>query len=148
MRAVVVDRWLEPQELQVKEIPEPEVAPQTLQIEVRAAGCNFFDILMVQGRYQVKPPFPFVPGAEIAGIVRAVGDGVEGFAVGDRVLGTAGLGGFAEVAVAPARGAWRSHTSRRRRRWRSRERRAPCRSAPPQAPHRRLRRARAGSRQP
>ncbi len=106
MRAVVVDRWLEPQELQVKEIPEPEVAPQTLQIEVRAAGCNFFDILMVQGRYQVKPPFPFVPGAEVAGIVRAVGDGVEGFAVGDRVLGTAGLGGFAEVAVAPSRGVW------------------------------------------
>ncbi len=70
MRAVVVDRWLEPRELQVKDIPEPEVAPQTLQIEVRAAGCNFFDILMVQGRYQVKPPFPFVPGAEVAGIVR------------------------------------------------------------------------------
>jgi NADPH2:quinone reductase len=107
MRAVVVDRWLEPRELQVKEIPEPEVAPQTLQIEVRAAGCNFFDILMVQGSYQVKPPFPFVPGAEVAGIVRAVGDGVEGFAVGDRVLGTAGLGGFAEVAVAPSRGVWR-----------------------------------------
>jgi NADPH2:quinone reductase len=106
MRAVVVDRWMEPGELRVKEIPGPEVAPHTLGIEVRAAGCNFFDILMVQGRYQVKPPFPFVPGAEVAGIVREVGEGVSGFAVGDRVLGTAGLGGFAERAVVPAAGAW------------------------------------------
>ena len=107
MRAVVVDRWLEPEELQVQEIPEPVVGPQTLGVEVRAAGCNFFDILMVQGRYQVKPPFPFVPGAEVAGVVREVGDGVEGFAVGDRVLGSGGLGGFAERAVVPAAGAWR-----------------------------------------
>ena len=74
---------------------------------MRAAGCNFFDILMVQGKYQVKPPFPFVPGAEIAGVVRAVGDGVKGFAKGDRVLASAGLGGFAEIAVVPAAGAYR-----------------------------------------
>jgi NADPH2:quinone reductase len=107
MRAVVVDRWMEPEELEVQEIPEPAAGRQTLGVEVRAAGCNFFDILMVRGRYQVKPPFPFVPGAEVAGIVREVGDGVEGFAVGDRVLASAGLGGFAERAVVPAAGAWR-----------------------------------------
>jgi NADPH2:quinone reductase len=83
-------------------VPEPELRPGTLQVEVRAAGCNFFDILMMQGRYQVKPPFPFIPGAEIAGVVRRVGPGVRGFAVGDRVLASAGLGGFAELALAPA----------------------------------------------
>jgi NADPH2:quinone reductase len=106
MRAIVVDRWLEPGELAVSEVPEPEAAPGTVAIEVRAAGCNFFDILMIQGNYQVKPPFPFIPGAEIAGSVRAVGDGVEGFAVGDRVLASSGLGGFAEVAAAPAAGTY------------------------------------------
>jgi NADPH2:quinone reductase len=106
MRAVVVDRWIEPSELEVREAPEPATRPGTLQLEVRAAGCNFFDILMVQGRYQVKPRFPFVPGAEVAGVVREVGEGVAGFAPGDRVLASAGLGGFAELAVVPAAAAW------------------------------------------
>jgi len=106
MRAVVVDRFMEPSELAVREAPAPALLPGCLRVEVRAAGCNFFDILMVQGRYQVKPPFPFIPGAEIAGVVREVGSGARGFAVGDRVLASAGLGGFAEEAVVPARGAW------------------------------------------
>src|SRR5207247_9798358 len=106
MRAIVVDRWMEPRDLGVREVPEPELGPGTLAVEVRAAGCNFFDILMVRGHYQVKPPFPFIPGAELAGVVRAVGAGVEGFAVGDRVLATVPLGAFAERAVVPAGGAW------------------------------------------
>jgi NADPH2:quinone reductase len=105
VRAIVVDRWMEPADLRVREVPEPELQPGTLKLEVRAAGCNFFDILMVQGNYQVKPAFPFIPGAEVAGVVREVGEGVEGFAVGDRVLGTAGLGGFAECTLLPAFGA-------------------------------------------
>jgi len=103
MRAIVVDRWMEPSELTVQEAPEPDLRPGAVKIDVRAAGCNFFDILQVQGRYQVKPPFPFVPGAEIGGVVREVGDGVEGLAPGDRVLATVGTGAFAEVAVADAR---------------------------------------------
>jgi NADPH2:quinone reductase len=107
MRAVVVDRWLEPSELKVVEAPEPEVRPGCVKLEVRAAGCNFFDILMVQGKYQVRPAFPFVPGAEVAGVVLEVGAGVTGLAVGDKVLGTPGLGGFAERAVAPAAGCYR-----------------------------------------
>jgi NADPH2:quinone reductase len=102
MRAVVVDRWMEPAELRVSEAPEPTLRPGALAVDVRAAGCNFFDILMVQGRYQVKPPFPFVPGAELAGVVTAVGEGVRGFAVGDRVLAGAGQGAFAERAVVSA----------------------------------------------
>jgi NADPH2:quinone reductase len=107
MRAVVVEHWMEPDGLRVSEIEEPEVRPGTLEVEVRAAGCNFFDILMVQGNYQVKPAFPFVPGAEVAGVVREVGEGVADFAVGDRVFGTPGLGGFAELAVMPAFGSYR-----------------------------------------
>ena len=98
MRAVVVDRWMKPSELTVSEAPEPEAGPGALKIEVRAAGCNFFDSLIVQGQYQVKPPFPFIPGAEVGGIVREVGAGVEGFAVGDRVFASPGVGGFAEFA--------------------------------------------------
>ena len=74
MRAVVVDRWMEPAELVVRELPDPVVGPGQLGIDVKAAGCNFFDILIVQGRYQVKPPFPFIPGGEIAGVVREIGE--------------------------------------------------------------------------
>jgi len=107
LRAIVVDRFVEPAELAVREAPEPALRPGTLLVEVRAAGCNFFDILMCRGTYQVKPPFPFVPGAEVAGVVAAVGAGVSGFAVGDRVFGSAGLGGFAERALVPAGAAWR-----------------------------------------
>ena len=105
MRAVVVDRWMQPSELRVSEVPEPKLLPGALALSVEAAGCNFFDILMVQGKYQLKPPFPFVPGAEVAGVVDAVGDDVTGFRPGDRVLASCGLGGFAERAVVPARAA-------------------------------------------
>lgn len=107
MRAVVVDRLVEPRELRVGEVPEPELYPGAIAVDVKAAGCNFFDILMAQGRYQVKPPLPFVPGAELAGVVSAVGAEVEGFRVGDRVLASPSLGAFAERAVVPARSAWR-----------------------------------------
>lgn len=107
MRAVVVDRLMEPAELRVAEAPEPALRPGAVAVDVRAAGCNFFDILMCQGRYQVKPQLPFVPGAELAGVVTAVGEGVEGFAVGDRVLASCGLGAFAERAVVGAGAAWR-----------------------------------------
>ncbi len=106
MRAIVVDRWMEPKELTVSEVPEPSAGPGQLVLDVCAAGCNFFDILMVQGQYQVKPPFPFTPGAEVAGIVKEVGPGVEGFSVGDSVFASSGLGAFAERAVVPARGTY------------------------------------------
>jgi NADPH2:quinone reductase len=107
MRAVVVDRWMEPSELTVRDLPDPTTGPGMLRVAVRAAGCNFFDILMVKGQYQMKPPFPFVPGAELAGVVQEVGPGVDDFAPGDRVMASAGLGGFAEQAVVPARAAYR-----------------------------------------
>ena len=106
MRAVVVDRWMKPSELRVQEVPEPEIPAQSVLVDVRAAGCNFFDILMVQGRYQVKPPFPFVPGAEIGGVICGLGEGVEGFAVGDRVCASVGTGAFAERCVAGINSCW------------------------------------------
>src|SRR2546422_6029242 len=102
MRAIVVDRWMEPRELAPREVPEPEVGPGMLGVDVRAAGCNFFDLLMVRGQYQVKPPFPFIPGAELAGVVREVGQGVERFRIGDRILASVSLGAFAERAAVPA----------------------------------------------
>jgi len=107
MRAIVVNDWTEPRDLKVSEVPDPEVAAGALGVEVRAAGCNFFDILMVQGKYQVRPPFPFTPGAELAGTVYAVGEGVRGFAVGDQVFGSTSVGAFAERAVLPAKAAYR-----------------------------------------
>ena len=107
MRAIVVDRWQEPRDLKIQDIADPFVGAGMLGVEVRAAGCNFFDILMVRGEYQMKPPFPFIPGAELAGVVYAVGEGVLGFAPGDRVLSSAGLGAFAERAAVPAPSAWK-----------------------------------------
>ncbi len=102
MRAVVVDRLMEPEELRVREIPTPVAAAGAVRIEVAAAGCNFSDLLMLRGEYQVKPELPFVPGGEVAGIVDQVGEGVEHLSVGDRVLSRCALGGFAEQVVAPA----------------------------------------------
>lgn len=102
MRAIVVDRWMEPAELTVSELAPPVLGPGQLAVDVKAAGCNFFDILLVQGRYQVKPPFPFIPGGEIAGVVHDVGAGVSGFAPGDRVLAAVPVGGYAERIAIPA----------------------------------------------
>ena len=102
MKAIVVDHWVEkPGELVVGEVPEPEVGAGMVGIAVKAAGCNFADILMVQGKYQMKPPFPFTPGAEVAGVVESVGGGVDAVKPGDRVLATLLYGGFAERASAP-----------------------------------------------
>lgn len=102
MRAIVVDRWMEPEELAVRELPDPVVGAGQLGVDVKAAGCNFFDILIVQGKYQVKPPFPFIPGGEIAGVVNAVGAGVTNFEIGDRVLASAPMGGYADRIAMPA----------------------------------------------
>jgi NADPH2:quinone reductase len=107
MRAVVVDRLMEPSELRVHEVDPPKLWPGTVAVDVRAAGCNFFDILMCQGKYQVKPPFPFIPGAEAAGVVAEVSGDVKDVAVGDRVLLSTPLGAFAERVVVSARALWK-----------------------------------------
>jgi NADPH:quinone reductase len=102
MRAMVATEWGEAKDLRLMELPDPQPGPGEVAIDVRAVGCNFFDILMVQGKYQVRPPLPFSPGGEIAGVVRAVGPGVKDIKIGDRVFAMLGWGGFASVAVAPA----------------------------------------------
>jgi NADPH2:quinone reductase len=88
--------------LVVEDGPDLLPAPHQVVVDVRAAGVNFVDALFVQGRYQIKPPVPFTPGNEVAGDVVAVGDDVDGVAVGDRVLASIGLGGFAEQVAVPA----------------------------------------------
>jgi NADPH2:quinone reductase len=102
MRAVVVERWVPPSELVVSEAPEPVLEPGSVVLDVKAAGCNFFDILMVEGKYQAKPPFPFIPGAEVAGVVAAVGPEVAGVTPGDRVYAGVSIGAFAERIAVPA----------------------------------------------
>jgi len=101
MRAVVVDRWLEPKDLVVRELPDPVPRANQVVLDVAAAGCNFFDILLVQGKYQMKPAFPFTPGAEVAGVVRELGPGVSGVAKGERVFAGLSLGAFAERVAVP-----------------------------------------------
>ena len=102
MRAVVCREFGPLDTLVVEDRPEPEATEGMVVIDVAAAGVNFVDGLICQGRYQLKPPTPFVPGSEVAGTIAAVGPGVTGWAVGDRVLVFCGLGGFASQVVAPA----------------------------------------------
>jgi len=87
----------------LEEVDDPKPGPGQVVIDVHACAINFPDVLMIQDMYQFKPPLPFSPGAEAAGVVRDVGEGVEGIAIGDRVFASTGFGGLAEqVAVAAA----------------------------------------------
>jgi NADPH:quinone reductase-like Zn-dependent oxidoreductase len=93
-----------PETLSVAELPDPVPGKGQVLVAVRACAINYPDVLIIEDRYQFKPPRPFAPGGEIAGTVEAVGEGVTRFAVGDRVLGVIGHGGLAEkVAVDAAR---------------------------------------------
>ena len=91
-----------PDKLVEAEVPDPVAHPGHVVLDVHAAGVNFPDGLMVAGTYQTKPELPFIPGCEVAGVVRAVGDGVVDLAVGDRVMAFCGLGGYAEQVAVPA----------------------------------------------
>ena len=100
MNAWQVTEWCEPEGMHLNQIAVPVPNAGQILIRVRAAALNFFDILQIQGKYQVKPPFPFTPGAEVSGIVEAVGSDVSGFVKGDSVLAMVNQGGFAEYALA------------------------------------------------
>lgn len=91
-----------PETLKMTELETPEPGPGNLRIAVKAAGVNYPDTLIIRDLYQFKPPRPFAPGGEIAGIVEAVGDGVQGFEEGDRVLAGGVNGGFATHFLAEA----------------------------------------------
>lgn len=100
MRALICKEYGTADELVIEERPEPEAGPGQLTVRVHAAGVNFPDLLMIAGQYQVRTPPPFIPGAEAAGIVTAIGPGVSRFKPGDKVI-TMPLGGaFADVCVA------------------------------------------------
>lgn len=84
------------------ELPTPQPAAGQVLVAIQAASLNFPDLLIVQNKYQIKPPLPFVPGAEYAGVVQAVGEGVTHLSVGDRVACLSGTGGFGSHTLAPA----------------------------------------------
>jgi NADPH2:quinone reductase len=100
MKAWLVRKWGEPDEMEFAEVPEPEPGPGQVRIRNRAAALNYFDILQIRGQYQVKPAFPFTPGAEIAGVIDAVGEGANLWRKGDHVVAIPQLGGFAECVLA------------------------------------------------
>jgi NADPH2:quinone reductase len=102
VRAVVCNELGPPELLRVEERPDPEPRSGQVVVDVEAAGVNYVDALFVAGQYQIKPPVPFVPGTESAGVVSSVGEGVSDLKVGQRVLVSAGLGGFATKVAAAA----------------------------------------------
>jgi NADPH2:quinone reductase len=102
MQAVVCRGWGPPGSLVVATLPDPVPGPGQVLVEVRAAGVNFPDVLTVQGKYQVRPPLPFTPGVELAGVVRAAGPGAGAWRAGDRVIAFTRVGAFAELALAAA----------------------------------------------
>src|SRR3990172_5009746 len=102
MRAVVCKQHGPPERLVLEELPSPAMGPDQVRIAVHACGVNFPDTLIIENKYQFKPPLPFTPGGEVAGEVAEVGSRVRGVAVGDRVIAMVGWGGFADELVVDA----------------------------------------------
>ena len=102
MRAIRCNRYGPPDTLVVETLPDPEPGPGEIVVDVKAASVNFPDVLVIENKYQFKPPLPFTPGSEVAVLVRAVGAGVSHLRAGMRVAAFTRIGGFAEQALAPA----------------------------------------------
>lgn len=101
MKAYVVENWCEPQDLKFKEVEDPKPDKDQVVVDIKGCGMNFPDMLLIQGKYQIRPTRPFIPGTEVSGIISEVGENVKNFKVGDRVMGLSWLGGYAEkVALA------------------------------------------------
>ena len=96
-----------PDTLRLSEVPEPEAGAGELKVAVKACAINFPDVLIIEDKYQLKPPRPFAPGTEIAGVVSAVGEGVSGWSPGDRLIAPVGSGGLVEAMTLPAAAASR-----------------------------------------
>src|SRR5580704_14489040 len=103
MKAILCKRFCTPDELELSDIAAPQAGPGEAVVRVKAAALNFFDTLIIAGKYQHKPPFPFSPAAEFAGLVESVGAGVTDFARGDRVIGNIGWGAAREAVAVPAK---------------------------------------------
>lgn len=106
MDALVIHAFDDYKNHAVETTDSPKLGAGQIKIDVHAAGVNFPDILMVEGKYQMKPPFPFIPGAEAAGVISALGDGVPHLKVGDRVACITQTGAFATEIVAPMQSVW------------------------------------------
>jgi NADPH2:quinone reductase len=102
MKAILCTHFGTPDDLELADIPEPKPGPGEAVVDVKAAALNFFDLLIIAGKYQHKPPFPFSPAAEFAGVVESVGAGVRDFAPGDRVIGWTGWGAARQKIAAGA----------------------------------------------
>ncbi len=96
MKAVVCKAWGPPESLVVEDRPSLEAAPGMVVLSVKAANVKFSDTLIIANKYQTKPELPFIPGSEVSGVVKAVGAGVDGWKVGDRVSAQSPSGGYAE----------------------------------------------------
>jgi NADPH:quinone reductase len=107
VRAILCHGTEGPDALTLGEIAQPQPGPAQVRIGVHAVGINFADTLMVTGRYQERPAYPFAPGMEVAGRIEAVGPDVLGFAPGDRVMAAVGSGGLAESVVTPVENTFR-----------------------------------------
>ena len=104
MKAVLCKAFGPPESLVIEDVPSPTPARGEAVISVKSASVNFPDVLIIQNKYQMKPPLPFSPGSELAGLVKSVGDGVTSFKPGDAVMAITGYGAFAEeVAVDASR---------------------------------------------
>ena len=102
MRAIVANDIGPPEDLTIVELPDPAPGPGEVLVDIRAAAVNFPDLLVIEGKYQVIPPHPFVPGKEGAGVVAAIGEGVDGLSPGDRVMVQAEWGTYAQKLVVAA----------------------------------------------
>ena len=96
MKAVLCKQYGPPESLTFEELPSPRPGPGEVLVSVKAASVNFPDVLIIQNKYQFKPPLPFSPGSELAGVVKEVGPGVAGFKPGDKVIAFTTYGAFAE----------------------------------------------------
>jgi NADPH:quinone reductase len=103
MKAILCTHFGPPEELELAEIPPPQAGPGEAVVRIAAAALNFFDTLIIAGKYQHKPPFPFSPAAEFAGVVETVAPDVTDIAPGNRVMGFMGWGAARERVAVPAR---------------------------------------------
>ena len=103
LKTVLCKAYGPPDNLVVEEVEPPQLQPGGVIVETKAAALNFPDVLMIQGKYQSQPEFPFSPGGEFSGIVRAVAEDIDDWQVGDEVFGSTGHGCFTEQIAIPAK---------------------------------------------
>jgi len=102
MKAIVCEAWGPPSSLQLRDMPSPVPGPKQVVVLTRVAAVNFPDALIVAGKYQAKPPFPFSPGGELSGEIIAIGEEVKRLAVGDKVVGVTAYGAYAQEVLVDA----------------------------------------------